>query len=85
MIITRTPNPNAMKFSAGRTLVEGPGRTYHSRADASNEPLVEPLFAIPGVASVFMVADFITVIKTPDTSWDTLLPALTGTLEAALG
>lgn len=84
MIITRTPNPNAMKFSAGRTLVEGPGRTFHSSADASGDPIAHPLFAVPGVTSVFMVADFVTVIKTPDASWDTLLPPITAVLEAAL-
>lgn len=84
MIITRTPNPNAMKFSAGRTLVEGPGRTFHSQHDAADDGIAAPLFGIAGVTSVFMVADFVTVIKAPDADWERLLPEITSALEATL-
>jgi hypothetical protein len=82
--VQRTPNPNAMKFSLDRPVVEGPAaRTIGSAEAARGEPLAEPLFALGGVTSVFMVADFITVIKTPDASWDTLVPAITSILERA--
>ncbi|HEX8903384.1 MAG TPA: NifU N-terminal domain-containing protein, partial [Longimicrobiaceae bacterium] len=65
-----TPNPNAGKFTVGRTLVEGRrGRTFASAAAAAGDPLAARLFAEPGVASVFVVADFVTVTKDAGAAW----------------
>lgn len=83
--VQSTPNPNAMKFSLDRPVVEGSAsRTLGSPEAARGDPLAEPLFALAGVASVFMVADFITVIKTPNASWDVLVPDVVSVLENAL-
>ena len=82
--VQSTPNPNAMKFSLDRPVVDGnTSRTIGSADAARGDPLAEPLFAIAGVASVFMVADFVTVIKAPDASWDVLVPAIVAALENA--
>ena len=82
--VQRTPNPNAMKFSLDRPVVEGNASRTIGNADAARgDPLAEPLFAINGVASVFMVADFITVIKAPDASWDALVPSIVAVLETS--
>jgi len=79
-----TPNPNAGKFSTDRTVVQNGSRSYFSAEQASGDPVAEALFAIPGVASVFMVADFITVTKTPDARWDELAPRVEQAIRATL-
>jgi NFU1 iron-sulfur cluster scaffold homolog, mitochondrial len=79
-----TPNPNAGKFALGRPSVPAGGsRSYSSREQAAGDALAGPLFDLPGVVSVFMVADFVTVTKAGDASWDELVPRVIATLEAA--
>jgi len=81
----RTPNPNAGKFVVGRPVVEGrASRSWFSAAQAAGDPLAAALFAIPGVASLFMVEDFVTVTKAPEAEWDRLAPAVIATIEDAL-
>lgn len=79
-----TPNPNAGKFATDRTVVQSGSRSYFSAEQAAGDPVAEALFAIPGVASVFMVADFITVTKTPDARWDELAPRVEEAIRATL-
>ncbi len=70
-----TPNPNAGKFVVDRQVVPTGGvRSYFEADEARGDPVGETLMALPGVRSVFMVDDFITVTKTPATEWDTLIP-----------
>jgi len=73
-----TPNPNALKFSVG-VPVGGPS-TFVA-GSATDDPLAAELLAIPGVASFFMTADFVTISKTPDSSWDAIAPEATAILE----
>lgn len=79
----RTPNPNAMKFSLDRTVVEAGSRTISSAAAAQGDAVAEPLFAIPGVVAVFMVADFITVTKDAAAAWDDLTPSIVAAIVEA--
>lgn len=70
-----TPNPAAGKFTVhGETVVESGSRSFQDAEQARGTPVAEALFSLDGVASVFMVADFITVTKTPDAGWKTLVP-----------
>ena len=80
-----TPNPNAGKFTVGRTLVEGrSGLTFDSAAAAQGEPVAARLMAEPGVRSVFMVADFVTVTKDDAASWADLAPRVQTALRETL-
>ncbi len=80
-----TPNPNAGKFTVGRMLVEGRrGVTFASRDAAAGDPLAERLFAEPGVASVFVVADFVTVTKDAGAAWADLAPRVQAALREVL-
>jgi hypothetical protein len=36
----------------------------------------QALTAIPGVASIFGVVDFVTVTREPDADWDVIVPAV---------
>lgn len=74
-----TPNPNAMKFSVGES-VGGPG-TYVKGAEPEEEFLAG-LLELDGVASVFFTADFVTISKTPDGSWDAIAPEASAILES---
>jgi hypothetical protein len=72
---SETPNPHAGKFTVDRVLVEGrSGRTFDSPAAAEGNALAARLLAEPGVRSVFMVADFVTVTKDPAVPWKELSP-----------
>lgn len=78
----QTPNPNAGKFTVDRKVVEGSAsKSFYSAQQASAEPIAAALFELDGVASLFMVDDFITVMKAPETSWTELTPAVIATIE----
>jgi len=80
-----TPNPQAGKFTVGRTLVEGRrGMTFDSAEKAAGEPIAARLLAEPGVRSVFIVADFITVTKDSDATWADLAPRVQAALRQLL-
>lgn len=76
--VENTPNPIAMKFTVGQP-VGGPG-TY-VRGSTPDEPFLRELLALDGVASVFFTADFVTITKTPDASWESITPRATAILE----
>jgi hypothetical protein len=80
-----TPNPNAGKFTVGRKLIEGRGsRSYFTPEQAAADPVGAALFELNGVASVFMVDDFVTVTKDAAADWNELVPRVTDTLERVL-
>lgn len=82
--VTGTPNPNAAKFTVDRTLVEGRGKTFSDGGAARDDPLARRLLEIEGVASVFIVENFVTVTKKPDASWPDLVPKVTRAIKDAL-
>jgi hypothetical protein len=72
-----TPNPNAMKFTLNRMLAPaGQGRTYSDPAHAALSPLAQRVLDVPGVASVFVLRDFVTVTRQPQAGWDAIVPAV---------
>lgn len=77
--VERTPNPNALKFSVDEP-VGGPGTVV--KGAEPEEDWLAGLVAIEGVAGVFFTADFVTISKTPDASWDLITPEATAILES---
>jgi hypothetical protein len=71
-----TPNPNALKFTLDRPVVETGSRSYASRFSAVGDPVGEALFEIGGIAGVFCMADFVTVTKDPGAAWEEIVPAV---------
>ena len=82
VIVSQTPNPNALKFTVGATFTAPKSFVAGKPTD---DPVAGPLLAIPGVTSVFMSADFVTLSKTPDAHWDEIVPEATGILEITFG
>jgi len=80
--IQPTPNPNAVKFILDREVVDQPTSFFH-KDQATDHPLAQKLFAIPGVSSLLLLGDFITVNKTPDTPWKDITKAVESVLSKA--
>jgi Fe-S cluster biogenesis protein NfuA len=70
-----TPNPKTMKFVVDRLLISGGEAVeYASAAEAKgSSSLAEALFAFPFVQGVFIMNNFVTVIKTDNIDWDLIL------------
>lgn len=75
---TPTPNPNALKFTVGADF-DAP--KSFAAGQETDDPVAAPLLALPGVTSVFMSADFVTISKSPDAFWDEIAPEATRILE----
>ena len=68
---TPTPNPNAMKFTLDTKVPE----------DLEASAFGQEVLAIPGVASIFGVVDFITVTRNGDADWDPIVTAVMAAAE----
>lgn len=68
-----TPNVNALKFVVNRKLTEGRSRTFRSSAEAAEVPYAQQLLQIPGVVQVFVLNDFVTVTRDPQTDWNVIV------------
>lgn len=72
----QTPNPATLKFLPGRAVMGHGTRDFPTADTAAASPLAEGLFAIEGVAGVFLGADFITVTKNDRSDWSVLKPMI---------
>ena len=82
VIVSQTPNPNALKFTVGATF-DTP-QSFVAGADTDDE-VATGLLALPGVTGVFMSADFVTISKTAEVHWDDIVPQATEILETTFG
>jgi Scaffold protein Nfu/NifU N terminal len=80
-----TPNPNAIKFTLDRPSTEGRAQTFRAGSDPAESPLGARIFALDGVTNVFMTANFVSVTKEDDISWDELAPLVVAELEDHFG
>ncbi len=76
-----TPNPNSMKFTLDRVVAEK-GQSFHSAAEAESTPLAKRLFEIPGVRGIFVVNNFISVMRDPAADWADLVPKVEAAIRA---
>lgn len=66
-----TPNPNTLKYSVNRTLLEKGAKSFSSQKDAKGvSELVEKIFETAGISGVMVGKDFVTVTKADDGDWD---------------
>jgi hypothetical protein len=66
--VQQTPNPNAVKFVLDRPISEGTV-SFLSAEQGQDHPVARRLFAIPGVSSLLLLGDFITVNKAAEAAW----------------
>jgi hypothetical protein len=70
-----------MKFTVG-VPVGGPATFVDA---ASADASVAPILDIAGVRSVFMTGDFVTVTRSDESSWDTIVDNVVTVLETSFG
>jgi Fe-S cluster biogenesis protein NfuA len=76
----QTPNPATLKFLPGRAVLTTGTANFPDAESAVRSPLAQKLFALDGVAGVFLGYDFITVTKAPEVDWYALKPAVLGAI-----
>lgn len=81
--IGTTPNPNSIRVGLSESKFPKP-MTYRSAKDAAAEPVVEALFAIPGITQIFTLNNFITITKEPGVQWAVIEPKVAEILMAKL-
>jgi len=75
-----TPNPATLKFLPGRAVMEQGTANFTDAEAATRSPLAVRLFDLGGVTGVFYGADFVTVSKDDEASWQQLKPAVLGAI-----
>ncbi len=72
--IESTPNPNAKK------LIVAPAsesiRSYFKADDAKDDPLGASLFGVVGITNVLIHTEFISICKSSDANWKSLLKSV---------
>ncbi|XP_072347860.1 NFU1 iron-sulfur cluster scaffold homolog, mitochondrial-like [Scyliorhinus torazame] len=75
-----TPNPNSVKFLAGRQIIASGTMDFPNVNAAHFSPLAKQLFHIEGVKGVFFGPDFITITKESEAEWSTLTSQVSAVL-----
>ncbi|SDC92169.1 NifU family protein [Belnapia rosea] len=76
-----TPNPATLKFLPGREVMGTSGTADFASAEAATRsPLATRIFALGGVARVFLGGDFVTVTQTEAADWAQLRPQVLGAI-----
>lgn len=78
--VQSTPNPNARKFILDRAISEQ-STSFFDAASAKDHPVASVLFAVPGVSSLLLLGDFITVNKRPEAKWPVIEKGVHGILK----
>jgi cvfA/B/C family virulence factor/scaffold Nfu/NifU family protein/HEAT repeat protein len=81
--IETTPNPNSMKLNLDERLAKGVAITYTHENRGDCPAYIEKILAIPGVSSVFRLADFMAVQRKPTAGWEDILSQARVVLEDA--
>src|SRR5213593_489081 len=81
--IETTPNPNSMKLNLDETVAKGVAITYTHEDRGDCPTYIERILAIPGVSSVFRLADFMAIQRKPTAGWEDILSQARVVLEYA--
>ena len=73
---TSLADPDTCKFTVSRSLHPGGPFFFGNQERAAGSPLVERLFALPGVANVLIAESVVTIGKEPSASWSGLKAAV---------
>jgi Fe-S cluster biogenesis protein NfuA len=75
-----TPNPNTIKFVPGEALTNGDVYDFKTIDETKPSPLAHRLFKLEHIEGVMIGADFISVTKNAEASWDVIKPIVLGAL-----
>jgi Fe-S cluster biogenesis protein NfuA len=81
-----TPNPNTLKYSVNRQVLERGAISFRGKEDAQKRsPLAAKLLDVPGISGVMFGKDFVTVTKSEEGDWDVVHKNATQIIESHLG
>ncbi|MCB2111289.1 MAG: NifU family protein [Defluviimonas sp.] len=75
-----TPNPATLKFLPGQSVLDTGTADFPAPETAARSPLATRIFAVDGVAGVFLGTDFVTVTKAEAVLWEHIKPAILGAI-----
>lgn len=75
-----TPNPAALKFLPGQTVMASGSREFATPEAAEASPLAQAIFDSGEVVNVFFGADFVSVTAAPGADWSALKPQVVAIL-----
>lgn len=81
--IEPTPNPNAMKLNLTESLPESVKWSFTREEPSGAPPHIQQLLTIEGLKSVYQVADFIALERSPQADWRPILAGARAVLEGA--
>jgi len=80
-----TPNPNTLKYTVNRQLLESGAANFTSLEEAqSSSPLAARLFEVEGIAGVMIGRDFVTVTRSDSGDWDIVHKSASSIIEEHL-
>ncbi|XLS72938.1 hypothetical protein HN51_029803 [Arachis hypogaea] len=71
-----TPNPLSLMFYARKSVMEVGSIDFPNAHSAMNSPFAKVIFRIDGITRIFFRPDFVTVMKSDDSSWELLKPEI---------
>ena len=69
IMATPTPNPDSLKFTVDRTVLDDASAFFASAKDGEGSPLAERIFKIDKIVSMFVTGNMVTANKEPDAEW----------------
>lgn len=80
-----TPNPNTLKYSVNRKLIEKGAANFTKLSDAeTRSPLAAKLLSVTGISGVMLGKDFVTITKSEEGDWDHVHKTASDTIEKHL-
>ena len=80
-----TPNPNTLKYSVNRKLLDKGAANFIQKDDAEKRsPLAHKLLLVEGISGVMIGKDFVTITKTEEGDWDHVHKTASDTIEKHL-
>jgi Fe-S cluster biogenesis protein NfuA len=70
-----TPNPNTIKFLLNVEFLESGSIDFQDAAKAELSPLPKALFEIDGIQGVMVGTNFVSITKSSEAGWETVLEA----------
>lgn len=80
-----TPNPNTIKFILDYSFFEYGSIDFPNKEKAQNSPLAQKLHAIEGMAGILIGSNFVSITKTDEAGWETVLEQSSKLIKAIVG
>ena len=76
-----TPNPDALKFMVSRPAISSGTKSFSSEEEAQGDAFAQAMFAIPGVRSVYINHDYVSVTKSMMEDWTDMVELIQDVIE----